>query len=479
MKLEKFLIPVTLVGLILRIIPVLLTHSLGISLDDMFQYDMLARSIVNGNGYRWYAYEDLRMLEPYVHFNLSSPGYDPVRGVPTSFRAPLYPAFLALIYLFAGTGPGRFFAVRLVQAGLGALLPFLTGFLCMRLFPDRKSPAVIAAWVVACYPLLIVYPIGLASENIFFILVLASLFLLIRTIDDPTVFNFILSGLFLALGALTRSVFLSAGALAVLWTWYILKEKRGAIMMALVILVTLSPWVVRNSMLHHKLSGLESSLGYNLYVGYHPDSDGSFTFGPSLSLLSILDDAERDRVGFQQAMVFIRSRPMRFFQLLLNRLGFFFGLEKRALMYFYSNNMFGYISAPFLITLLGIALLPFVIIAPSAVLGFALSRLNPKTFLLYAVLIAYILPHILILSEDRFHLALIPFFAIFAARSWTARLDDFVDRWRESRSGKIIIVLVVVWISFLFINWGNELYRDADKIASLLGPEGNKTYYPY
>jgi hypothetical protein len=69
-----------LVGLFLRLIPVLLTRGLGIGLDDMFQYDMLARSLASGNGYRWYARDDLRMLEAYVHFDLSGGEYDPVRG---------------------------------------------------------------------------------------------------------------------------------------------------------------------------------------------------------------------------------------------------------------------------------------------------------------------------------------------------------------------------------------------------------------
>jgi hypothetical protein len=78
-------------------------------------------------------YEDLQMLEAYVDFELSSVDYDPERGVPTSFRAPLYPAFLALIYFFTGSGAGRFFAVRLVQAGLGALLAPLT-------YQDRQTP---------------------------------------------------------------------------------------------------------------------------------------------------------------------------------------------------------------------------------------------------------------------------------------------------------------------------------------------------
>ena len=41
-----------MIALILRLIPVILARGLGIGLDDMFQYDMLARSLAAGNGFR-------------------------------------------------------------------------------------------------------------------------------------------------------------------------------------------------------------------------------------------------------------------------------------------------------------------------------------------------------------------------------------------------------------------------------------------
>jgi hypothetical protein len=96
----KFSFPlrIYLVALVFRLVPVLLTRSMGIGLDDMFQYDMLARSLAAGHGFRWYAQEDLKQLEPYVKFDMSTAsGYDPKYGLYTSFRAPLYPAFLAVV----------------------------------------------------------------------------------------------------------------------------------------------------------------------------------------------------------------------------------------------------------------------------------------------------------------------------------------------------------------------------------------------
>ena len=495
---NSFAFRIYLVALILRLFPVILASGLGIGLDDMFQYDMLARSLAAGHGFRWYAKGDLNQLAAFVDFDLTSvKDYDPDLGIPTSFRAPLYPTFLAIVYFFSGTGFSRFFAARLAQAILlGAPLAPLTYLVAKRLFPpllpgDREAlrkdgsgvkseqAAQISAWIVAAYPLLLVYPLGLGTENPFFILLLVSVFFLVKSIDEPTTLYFLLSAFFLGLVALTRSVILPFAGLAVLWAWFSLKQKRGAIVMAVAFVLTITPWVIRNSLLHHKLIGVETSMGYNLYLGYHPKGNGSFVFGPSLDLLKILDDAERDKVGTQKAIEFIKAQPERFIPLAINRLGFFFGLEKRVLMYFYSNNILGYVPLPLLLTISAILLLPFIFISTSAAFGLSLLRWRPEHILLGLLFISYILPHMLILSEDRFHLALVPYIAILAAQFWMSDISVLSARWSGSTSGKIAVVLAIVGVILLVLNWRLELYRDADKIAQLLGPNGNQTYFPY
>jgi hypothetical protein len=228
-----------------------------------------------------------------------------------------------------------------------------------------------------------------------------------------------------------------------------------------------------------RFTGVESSMGYNLYLGYYPEGNGSFVFGHSLDLIPILDDSERDQLGTQRALEFIRAEPGRFLPLALNRLGFFFGLEKRVLMYFYSNNLLGYIPALPLLAMAAILLLPFVFVASSAALGLALTRFRPGMILLYLFLFAYLLPHVLILSEDRFHLTLVPFFAILAAQAWTGGWPAFAERWRESQAGKIALSLGVFVVLLLLLNWSFELSHDADKITALLAPSGNQSYFPY
>lgn len=486
---KSFAFRIYLAALILRLIPVLLSRGLGIGLDDMFQYDMLARSLAQGHGFRWYAQVDLDRFASFLTFDLTSlEEYDPHIGFPTSFRAPLYPLFLALVYFFNGIDPSRFFAARLAQAiFLGAPLAPLTYWTAKRLFglkeiapvtstANRLTPK-ISAWLVAAYPLLLVYPLGLGTENPFFVLLLASFLFLLKFYKQPNSPHSILLGLFLALTALTRSVILpfALAAFCLLIYWH----GKRAILAILSFSLVVTPWIVRNSLLHQKLTGIETSMGYNLYLGYHPKGDGSFVFGPSLDLLTILDDAERDKIGTRKALEFIETQPERFVPLALNRLGFFFGLEKRVLMYFYSNNLVGYVPLPLLLTISVTLLLPFVLISASAALGISLLRWKPEHVLLVLLFVAYITPHVFILSEDRFHLALVPYLAILAAHFWANGFAALSARWRESSSGKILVLLSTLALLLLVTNWTLEFARDWDKISQLLGPNGNQTYFPY
>lgn len=487
----SFPVRIYLIALIFRLIPVLLTSNLGIGLDDMFQYDMLARSIASGHGFRWYAQDDLKQLEPYVKFDLSTAtDYDPKYGLYTSFRAPLYPTFLAVVYFLNGLDFSRFLAARLAQILLlGAPLAPLTYWVAkgLSLFSTERdetrrnrkieSVARISAWIVASYPMLLVYPLGLGTENLFFVLLLASFLFLLKGLETPSTFNLLLSGLFLGLTTLTRSVILPFAGMAILYLLYVHRKK--ALLIALAFFVVLLPWMIRNSMLHHKITGVETSMGYNLYLGYHPQGNGSFVFGPSLDLLTIMDDALRDEVGTQTAIRFIKERPDRFIPLALNRLGYFFGLDKRVLIYFYSNNILGFIPRSVLLIVSAVLLLPFVIISISSALGASLLKWNSKSFLLSMLFFMYTLPHIFILSEDRFHLALIPFFSILAAYFWVNGFQGLAVRWREASHGKLAVILAAVAVLLLAANWGIELTRDADKIAALLGPNGNTTHFPY
>jgi len=236
--------------------------------------------------------------------------------------------------------------------------------------------------------------------------------------------------------------------------------------------------MVRNSLLHGRPTGIESALGYDLYVGYHPESDGTFEYGIARDLIPMLDDGLRDEIGIEKALGFIRDDPGRIPYLMVRRLGFFFGLERRALTYFYSNNFFGYLTPPVLIGVAVLLLTPFMLVSLSAAFGLATTRWDRLSILLALVVFGYLAPHVMILGEDRFHLTLVPFLAVFAGLFWDGGLAAVYARLR-TRTGQFAIALALLVAALLLLNWGLELARDADRLALLIGPLGNQTYFPY
>jgi hypothetical protein len=249
--------------------------------------------------------------------------------------------------------------------------------------------------------------------------------------------------------------------------------------MLLMIGVIVAPWVVRNSLLYGQFTGIETALGYDLYLGYHPQGTGTFQFPQSLDLMAMMNDAERDKVGIQKALEFIKNDPERVSYLFLRRTGYFFGLERRALTFFYSNDYFGQLHTAVLAGIFALFCLPFVIISTSGTVGLALTHWHKETWLIGLFLAGYIAPHLFIISEDRFHLTIVPVLAILAVQCWTGGWPSIYQRWASSKPGKVALIVASIAVLFLLANWGLELWHDANKLGLLFGPNGNQTYFSY
>lgn len=474
-KFPVFMIGVYLLAVIIRLGPVIAAREMTIGLDDMFQYDMLARSLAAGEGYRWYGEDDLALVERYFPIEWVVEDYDP-RGILTSFRAPGYPFFLSLIYRVAGL-ENRFFITRLVQVFLMASLAPMTYVLARRLFPGQTRVSKIASLVVALYPFFAVFPLALASEVTFIPLALGTVLAVMRAGESHRWQDYLLAGALLGATIITRSVFLLVLPVMMLWAWFWAKDRKGSLILLLCVLAFTVPWSVRNSRLHGKFTMVESMMGYNLYLGYHPETEGKFEFGPSLDLLPYLDDAERDRLGTEKALAFIRQSPERIPYLVLRKLGYFFGLERRILTYFYSNNFLGYIPQPYFSFLFAVFTLPFALIALTAAFVIPGIRWKPPHLLVLGVSLAYLAPHLLILAEPRFHLTILPSLTVYAAYGWVERkkvLESF-----SFHGGRWKLALAVVLAAGLLFNWAFDLWSDAEKLRLLFGPEGNQLYFDY
>ncbi len=460
-------------ALVLRLAPVLFSIHLPIGLDDMFQYDMLARSLASGNGYRWYAQADLDLVKSYVDINFVAQDYDP-RGILTTFRAPGYPLLLAGVYAVSGL-EWRFFAARLVNALLGASLAPLTYLLGRRLFPDKEKIARFSGITLMVYPMLVIYPLALATENLFFPLVLGGLLTLLRAQAGGGDGDYLLAGALLGAATLTRSVIFGFVGLGALWIWFALRQRRGALLFTAAVAALVLPWTIRNSLVEGRFTFVENSLGYNLHMGYHPQGTGTFQYGISLELVPYLDDGVRNTLGTQMAMQYIKDDPGRVPYLFVRKAGYFFGLERRALSYFYSNNFFGPIPTIPLVGLFLLFTLPFTIISSLAAIALPFVKWTKQSLLILLFMGGYLLPHLLLMAEERFHLVTVPVLAVLAGYAWYSRAE--IASAARANRGQLIVAILLV--SLLWLNWGAELWRDADKLAVLFGPGGNHAGFSY
>jgi 4-amino-4-deoxy-L-arabinose transferase-like glycosyltransferase len=449
---------------------------LPIGLDDMYQYDMLGLSLARGHGYRWYQRDYVQRLQSYIRLNYDidlPPESVPAQGFQTVFRAPGYPALLAVIYRLAGEAD-RLAAVRLVQSALGALLAPLTVVLAYRLrLPSRASW--LAGIVVGVYPILWMYPIGLGSENLFLLLTLVGVTLLLWAGDDRRPRSAVLAGIVLAGAALTRGVL--ALFLVFAGCWLVRRAGwRPGLLFGLAAAALIVPWAARNSQVLGRPAFIENSLGYNLFVGYHPEGDGGFVAKVGLIPTRFMDDGERDQWTFEQGVGFIRGDPGRALALLPRRLAYLVGFETRELIFFYASNLFGPIPPLPLVFAYLWLVIPWVAVAAAAPFGLASAADRPGRDLTLLLVASTLIAYVPVLAEPRFHIPLVPFLAPYAAIVWLQPSRLLPARFPGTRRAYTLALAAALILVAL---WSWEFARQASKLASVVAPGGNTLRLDY
>ncbi len=188
------------------------------------------------------------------------------------YRAPGYPAFIALIYLI--TGP-RVYAIYYAQAVLFVvtlLIIYKIGYL---LTSNEKTAFLSIALCLFWSPFYVaigkVYP-----EILWGFLISVFLFCSIKLLQKTSLFLILVSALTLGFAALTKStIFTYILILPGLILLYSKRMKKQlffpALLITLVALLTISPWTYRNYKLTGKLIPVNTGLGLNLWIGNNPD----------------------------------------------------------------------------------------------------------------------------------------------------------------------------------------------------------------
>jgi 4-amino-4-deoxy-L-arabinose transferase-like glycosyltransferase len=195
--------------------------------QDIYKFADLGRNLAEGNGFCF------------------------TGGPPTTRRAPLYPALIAILYAVFGVKP---LAIQLAQSLLAAGTCLLVFEIGRRLFSERVG--LIAAAAAALHPMIMRYVPDIQVETLLTFLYTLTAFFTVRLTEKETVWNGLWVGVSAAAATMVKAVALPYAALFVVFYlgWKFFREGAASLRtawrpvaallvgMALVIL----PWTARN-----------------------------------------------------------------------------------------------------------------------------------------------------------------------------------------------------------------------------------------
>jgi 4-amino-4-deoxy-L-arabinose transferase-like glycosyltransferase len=217
---------------------------------DAADFHRHATSIADGNGY--------------------PPSQLRVEG-PSAFRPPLYPAALAGVQVVGG----GLDAERVLGALLGVVAVLLIFLIAQRIW--ERSVALVAAGIAAVFPPLVTLNASLLSEVLFVPLALAGVLAVLEYRDTRRMRWAIVAGVLCGLAVLTRANGLVLVLAFAIGVWVVRPWRSRAALAApavvvLATLVTLAPWVVRNTIEFDRFVGITTGGGYALAGTYNDEA---------------------------------------------------------------------------------------------------------------------------------------------------------------------------------------------------------------
>ena len=248
---------------------------------------------------------------------------------PTAWLTPVFPCLLSVII--------RIFGPHTYASLLAILIlnEFFSAATCLPLFHiarkvggDRLSS--LTAWLWALLPLAIYVPYWAVwfislSALLFAVLMLATL--AIRVSDQPA--RWFGYGLIWGAQLMTNPSFATTIPFVFLWlVWELRKQRRRWLQLpayaAIALILTCTPWTIRNFVVFHTFVPLRSNFGLALSGGLHPiDSSVELTKYVQLGEIAYMKQKK------MQAIQFIRAHPREFFYATKKRILYFWIISRK------------------------------------------------------------------------------------------------------------------------------------------------------
>lgn len=378
---------------------------------------------------------------------------------PTSYRPPLWPGLLSLVYRVTGPSPA---AARTVQVVLGVLLVALVYALAGLVDPAPRVRT-FAGWWAALSPTLIFHSHALFSETLFGLCLGGALGLLLLTVRGPNRRAVLGAGLLLGLATLCRGSTLVFVPPALLWLVFAADDGwRPALRRALAIggicAAVILPWTVRNTLVQAGPILVDSNGAVNFFFGNNlltprlrPWEAVELDPLPWPETSPGSTEVELQRQALREAGLYIAAHPGIFVTGLLIKSGNLWGLARdfpsgvAAGLYGEAPGVMIYLAAG-ISALAGLALLLL------GVAGLALSPARRAAELQVLLMLALTLVHAVSYGHSRYRFGALLLLFGFAAHALSRRRT-----WREdwlalpaSRRVPAAVLLVLLALNFLY-----------------------------
>lgn len=410
-----------------------------------------------------------------------------------SLRPPLYPVMVAKIFQIFGDE--NFQAVRGIQIIISLLTTILV-YGISRQVPEifSEKGALYATAFFCFYPSIVGMNYLILSETLFTFFLTVVVFLGVYFFRTGSLYAVSFMGVFIALGALTRSVLWLSPFPLVLFIFLFMsghsikKRMVAGGLLLLFSMVMITPWAVRNTRVEKTFQVIDCMSGRNLMMGnyeytplYHAWSAIQTPKPHDWHTLLVRDfrernpgesffkktQGEKDKLAGRYAIRYICENPGKTFCRDAVKACCFWQLE-RTFPAGAVRNMFGFERFEnnkklAVIFLSGVIQLSYIFLMFSVILGMfswhTQNYQNAKTVWIILAFLSCILfyfwgIHSIIFAHERYHLPLIPILSLIAGGFWV--------NWRENLrvlfSRKKRWIPATVFILSICIFWTVEIF---------------------
>jgi len=411
--------------------------------------------------------------------NLATDNEFSYKGRPTSFRPPGFAFIMSAVFRMSGTTAPV--PVRVVQI----FFSLATIVVVYRLGRDGwgEQVGLIAAGVFAFYPTCIGFNNILLTEPSGLFFVSLTCWMLLRHLQNPHVGWALGAGLALGLGTLIRDTFFYGGLVTTLFLighkfWDRRYRWRQVASFAAGFILVLSPWIVRNTLLHGQLTMISTVGGINLYLcnsdetplirpGYifitrAASGDDGYYYDSLFPEMRTASETAKQNLAMRKGLEYMIANPGITALRSLNRFVDFWGQERLVINQLL-NKYYGEVPLFVMLTIILAIFVSYSFVVIAASFGYWFVRLTAFDIFGLIFIAYYTGMHTLVLGHPRYHLPLLPLLAIMAARAFLARAEIFANRrsWRFVGAISVTAVFVVIWTIGL-------LYFDIDKVKMLM-----------